>query len=717
MAPCCCSGSGGGGGCGQCHDNRHKALHQIKLERLQAIRLQEKNLAREKSQQYLQLKEQKKRIREDEVKKKKYQQQVQEYQEKCSQFAEMMVSNGTSHRSADENFVQTTLKQKEDIRKQKLLNSHQQKRGILALEQRGVEIQKKQFPFQQAKEKRDFIIEQAHLDREAASLSHDNYIAKEKYKIQQAAAAAAASSQHGHPTETIQKYSLQSSESIESRGRVIVQAKIIKHDTTTLAGVKNNIMEQREQQRARVHQKVHQELTSQVQVKKRYQKAQQLVTEEKELRILSSEFEILEKIDRSGNRIHRLNNRDKVIRHGQQEDFTLLHSSLPHNRTKFQTTTTSLSSSPRSSPPRHIKGRGPHQVEISSQEKERCYDEVFEKNFLIPFRQEQQQEQPHQEQGQERSRIGSGVARSERESQTVADSSRQLLQEQYQWQDPSVPLSRDKNVNGSPYQSPPSVTQTFSPSSHHRPAELIWTPVTQEFGHHTDMPLESSSEEFTREEGRSTRRTTQRKKKVPPVPTPPPQGEREDYISTLYHEALQTARDVFESTFLHHHRADLFEDQSTSLIESDDAFRHLGDSREEAYGSESDPQTLSEEVEEDPIIEEPLPSHDTNDFSTKYYLLSYKDSTHATRAIPPRALMSEENSERSGDGDDTSLHEDEGLAHDSTNINGTESIQMSETDDHGVTAGGKYLGQETSQQDISDDSMRFTLSTFLSLLL
>jgi hypothetical protein len=679
MAPCCCSGSGGGS-CGQCLDNRHKAIQQIKLERLQAIRIQEKILAKERAEQYSQLKEQHKRAREDEARKRKYQQQAQEYQQKCSTFAEMMASNGTSHRSADSCLLLSSNQKQKEFQQRKSLLKNQQMREAVALQQRQEEIQRRQDPERQAQERRGLITEQAHLDRETASLSHQNHIAKQKLRQQMTDPTSATVT--ATATAKVQKYSLQSAESIESRGRVTVQAKIVRHGQSpqfddTL--VTNTFREEKDRQQKLTQKKLHRELTSQVKVNKRFQIAQKFVTEEKELRILSDEFEILEKIDRSGNRVQRLNSREKVIQRRQQEDSALIHRA-PHHRTVQ-------------------RRERDQQFDNSYQEKERYFDQIFEKKFVLPLRQEPQEKGQEQDQeevdGDQRS--GDPVQGTDH---SLAQSSKQF-EEQYLWQDQPAPAHRDQRVNRSPYKSPGSpslpVPQKAIPTPSQRSTDLTWAPV-QEYGQHVDIPIEVSEKSSSGGRSRSQKKKTSHSTSAPSTRSVP---GREDYISTLYQEALQTARDVFESTFLHH-RADLFEDQSTSIFESEDAVSRRSQPPADSYDEDdrsnsvaSLSQSLNEEQEE--MKDRESTERDTNAFSTKYYLLSYQEQTH------PSNLREESEKGEESDDDASFLYEQA--------ANRAELIQMTEIDDHSEEMlAGQREPQGDALHDISDDSLRF-LST------
>jgi hypothetical protein len=736
--------------CIDCSKNRQDIIKKLKLERLQEIRRQEKLLSQERSLKFAQLKEKQKNERKEESKKRKFDEQISEYQKQCATFAEAMVTTGASHRSADQEMMKRQFKAKEMLKRQQKLSQSQQQREKVARAKRSEEIGNMKFPLKEAQQRRELRLEQGHIDREAAVLVHENTLARQQYKVLHERQAMV--EKENQRREMTQRLTTQSAESIEYRGRIPIQAKIIRHGLTPQSDetlVTNDFIAAKERQQQVVKKKLHQELHSQVNVNKRYSTAQKLATEQKELRIINDEFQFLEKIDRSGSRTHRLNNREKVIQFQQQEESALLHSHI--NKTKFRTPT--------------ILSNETSQRNFR-EEKERYFSKVFERSFLNT-----QTQQPPQEQEQGDGQHFSQEEMFEVEGNQMRDEGRidhqwksfdermdglrganrnhSSLQSQFHWEESPQQTNASSRVPTLQLVDPRS--SIASPSQTSIP-DLQWSEVNESQPTFHETASVSSADRSSEDH----RPSAQRK----PLSV---ERSQDDYISTLYKEALQTARDVFESTFLHHRR-DLLEDhdQSDEKEQETEEQEDDGDGEEEYTEEDQEDESLTTSLteshpdhdrhnshddhhlqlgyhqqqqrqqqwfveerseEDDPAQQQRLssPEPETTDFSTKYFL-SYKHSSFSSFPLPSAAAQNNSAAEsaRRRDGhDQLQDHDSEWspvppLSNASSAVVDKSADEVSEFDGNSLSSDREIHKATVTEisdhfyppHDVSDDSLR-----------
>ena len=309
--PCHCRGV-----CDGCY-KRHEVIQQIKLERLQAVRQQEKILSQVQSSAYNRFlgtirKEKGEIARERKIERKK-----DELRSLRRAGGHILVQTGDAHRSAAVYSDELELSQLEKQRAQKKFNKKQAQRDEVATRLRQAEIAQHHKQFEDAQRLAKTHMELGHLDREAAHLN------KESQKARMAAIAEhrRRKSMSGSSEEIVQLAAQQSAISVADRGAVYVHARVVRHGTdahrdTSL--VKNSSTAERENHIQRLRAKVHQELRAAHHTKTRYTTARKHVQERRELTHIDDGFEILETIDRSGDRQLRLKNVDMIRAHHQK---------------------------------------------------------------------------------------------------------------------------------------------------------------------------------------------------------------------------------------------------------------------------------------------------------------------------------------------------------------------------------------------------------------
>jgi hypothetical protein len=303
--PCHCRG---------CFDGdfrRHEVIQQIKLERLAAVREQEKLLSRVQSSAYNQFLGKLKREKLNESREIKVEKKREELLNLRRKGATLLVQAGDAHRSAESYQDEVDLIALDKQKREKKWSKRQEKREIVATKLRKEEIAQNHKHFEDAKQLASTRVEMGTLDREAAHMNRESKLAR---------AAVIADNRRrretsGSSKEKIQQTTLQSSVSVLERGNVYVHAKVIRHGVDPAVDasvVRNASAEEKDQHIQRLRAKVHKELRSIHSSRSRYASARQRAHEQRVLSHIGDGFEVLETIDRSGDRQERLKNVELV---------------------------------------------------------------------------------------------------------------------------------------------------------------------------------------------------------------------------------------------------------------------------------------------------------------------------------------------------------------------------------------------------------------------
>jgi hypothetical protein len=593
---CCCHSSFS---CVNC-SLRQKILNDIKRERLQLLREQDQSLTRERCVRYSQIKEQQRHKRKEEKRRREYHKKENEIREKREEYFSVMVATGEGHRSADSFVYEKKEEEKRVKQEKKQLIDNQKKRERDAIEIRHKEIETFHLPLKQAQYRLDLRQEQANLAREDAALFYENNLAKQK--LQDNLTQMVSKEKENQKIEYFQNDRItQSAEAVQQRGPIPIHAKIIRHGKTPnhdTSLVTNAVDEETERVYKTMKKRVTSELISQTATAKRSIKAHKVQQEQKQLHDINTEFHLLERIDRSGSRTHRLNNFEKVIQFQTQEEVAMLE----HYQTGKKYTQ-----------PTHYSNENYSHAHVSD-EKEKYFMKSFEKEFEL--------NQPDQV------------------NKHSIPESKQIKRDQNQ-------ILEDLSLDGRVIWKNPS---DYGPIRNHlvtrKASELLnqkdqveptWDLKPIHYGRHVDIPVTDLEDEALRSRvKKAPSRIKQKSQQKLESPIYPQREESQDYISKLYQEALSNARDVFQSTFLNQRTESPVEGSQLDSTEIDEVQdRDFYQSHHYAPAeeiSESEANTsLTESYTEDYRDQNSKFTNTATDFSTKYYLLSYQEPDNTRR--------------------------------------------------------------------------------------
>jgi hypothetical protein len=300
-------------------------LHQMKIERLRAVREQAKYQSLNRTSNYCENKLYLKRQIHAEKRKENIQNQQKDRQKLEQKLHRVLLDTGAGHDAAHH------FKKAELARQQRLVNRTEklQKRQVHHAQEAAHRLQLEQQVAREAHQQALRLAsqreEQSLLDREAAHLQAESMAASQRLlaRSKQREDTLVAQAAHNHQ----QQYSEQGAISILQRGRVVVQARVTRHGASTEhdSAIVVNQSETFKDNLNKSHKdNVLKELISRHVIKARNQQAKKASIDNNAFSSIEQGFALLSSLDRANDRRNRVKNTEDVRRQETQQKDTRL---------------------------------------------------------------------------------------------------------------------------------------------------------------------------------------------------------------------------------------------------------------------------------------------------------------------------------------------------------------------------------------------------------